>query len=689
MNAKSPPNLNGGDASGNDPSGSRLRLFENLLRQDVEVKTDFATMEKSLLERIRKAEALGPLASLKLDKAAPAGFFDKMETDLLARIQNHREYEQPVNDVIAGSVQPSGMELHRIESRLDESIHQASGLEPWEQHLKAEAHLPMGRWEAVENKLFARIERHRKIGLVAPPSFWIGLGLYLKRPTVTVAAGLVLAVAALFGGLEIRNRTAPGIETLVYQAQGATVNELKSAFGDKRPSLLGSTEIRSKDDGAMILVNQRGFVEMRNGSRLEIEKAGRKQLSYRVGFAGQSKSARGNVTFFVNKRKGGEKYQVATPDYRIDVVGTYFRVHPDLGGRVSTSVLEGKVKIHSDAFGDFEVGAGQSLVYDASAGKYRVQDGGLSVRREDIESVPTVDELGYYGVVTVTSNQVGAEVRIDNRYKGATPMVVLLPPGRHYLQVSQEGRGVVDTAVTIDNGGSHRISLLLPSIRPAPVAERPRPVDKVSPAAKPATRPAPAPAPQVSLTEDADLIYRKADEVQAKDWQVAVNLYRQVLENTGSKPLRKEAALFSIARLRADHEKEKSQAMEDFLRYLALYPDGAFSGESWLRLAELEVGRNQNKAIEYYLRAIEKLPRHPRLSEMQHRVGLLYLQNKRYDQAVALFRQSLGNILYANEAEKKKIYQSLYRALVANGDLKNAELIGEEYRPSEGSGGRN
>ena len=162
-----------------------------------------------------------------------------------------------------------------------------------------------------------------------------------------------------------------------------------------------------------------------------------------------------------------------------------------------------------------------------------------------------------------------------------------------------------------------------------------------------------------------------------------------MLENPASKPLCKEAAFISIARLRADHEKEKSQAKEDFLRCLALYPDGAFLGESWLRLAELEVGRNQNKAIENCLRAMEKLPRHPRLSEMQQRVGLLYLQNKRYDQAVALFRQSLGNNLYANEAEKKKIYQSLYRALVAKGDLKSAGLIGEEYRPNEDSGGRN
>ncbi len=670
-----------------DPE-DRMRLFESLLKQDVEARTadgraiDFAKMEKALLERIQKAEALGPLAALKAEVTPPAGFFDKMEGDLLARIQNHREYEQPVNDVIAGAVKPSGMELHRIESKLDDRIGHAAQLAPWEAYLKSEVSLPMGRWEAVEEKLFSRIEKHRKIGLVAPASTWLTLGFF-RNPVFQGVAGFgaacLIAVAVLF----FRESPAPALETLVYQAQGTAAHDLDSAFSG-RPDLRGHADIRSQDDGAMILVNQRGFVEMHNGSRLQIEEADRKKVRYRVAFAGHGHTARGNVTFFVNKRKGQEKYQVATPDYRIDVVGTYFRVRPDLGGRVATSVLEGKVKIHSEAYGDFEVAAGQSLVYDAVYERYRVQDGGASIRREDIETIPAVDELSHYGVVTVTSDEPGAEVRIDDRYKGATPLVVLLPPGRHSLQLSKEGHGRLDTSVTVAGNGSHRLALALPDA-PAPI--RAAKAEKAKPGKVNATPKAAAVPAQLSRSEEADLIYRKADEAQAKDWQIAVQLYQRVLENPASPPLRKEAAFFSVARLRAEHEREKTGAKEDFLRYLALYPDGAFAGESWLRLAELEVGRNQDKAIEYYLRSMEKMPHHPRLSEMQHRVGLLYLQNKRYDEAVAMFRQSLGNILYANETEKRKIYQSLYRALVAKGDLKAAEQIGKEYRPPDDSMG--
>jgi TolA-binding protein len=669
-------------------SNERLRRFVSLLKQDVEVPRDLAKMENALLERIRRAEALGPFSVLKVEETPPAGFFDKVEGDLLARIQNHREYEQPVNEVIAAPVKPSGMELHRIESRLEERIHLIQRLEPWEQVLKTGEVLPLGRWEAIEERLFARIEQHRKLELIAPASTWLGLGLFRSAPARALSA-LTLAAAAVFGAWKALQRPAAPIDTLVYQAQGATANEIASAFPQGRPDLHGRGDIQSRDDGAMTLVNQRGFVEMRNGSRLQIEEADQKKIRYRVAFNGHGHVPRGNVTFFVSKRKAGERYQVATPDYRIDVVGTYFRVRPDVGGRVTTSVLEGQVKIHSEAYGDFEVGAGQSLVYDETTGRYRVKDGGTSVRREDIETVPGVDELSHYGVVTVTSDQPGAEVRVDNRFKGATPLVVLLPPGRHALQLSKDGRSALDTAVTVSSGGAHRLALSLPAPERPIAKAQPKP-NRAAPIAAPETAlQAAAPiAAAPSLAEEADLIYRKADEAQARDWQTAVQLYRKVIENPDAPPLRKEAALFSVARLRAEHEREKNPAREDFLRYLALYPDGAFAGESWMRLAELEVGGNQGKAIEYYLRSMEKMPHHPRLSELQHRVGLLYLQNNRYDEAIAMFRQSLGNILYANDSEKLKIYQSMYRALVAKGNKADAARLLEEFPQLEGAKGK-
>jgi hypothetical protein len=706
MGSELPPIPEGGAEGPGHGPGERMRLFESLLKRDVEIRCDFDKIGKALFERIQKAEAMGPLSALQAEAQPPPGFFDKVEAGLLERIRDHREYEQPVNDIIAGQVKPADAEARRVEDRLDGRIRAAARLEPWERGLKADVPLPMGRWEALEEKLFTRIDQHRRLALLTPAPFWLGLGLSLRRPAV-LASGLILAVAALVGGLAFfHGEPAQPLRTLVYQAQGASVGDLAAAFAQDRPSQAAGVDVRSREDGALILVNRRGFVEMRDGSSLRIEQADAKRVGYRVGFAEGSGnrggpgggSPRGNVTFFVNKRKGNEKYQVATPDYRIEVVGTYFRVQPDAAGRVSTAVLEGKVKIHSEAYGEFEVAAGQSLAYDPAAGRYRVRDGGTSMRREDIETVPNVDDLGRYGALVVTSDARGAqggampmtEVRIDGKYKGAAPLVVLLPPGRHDVRLSREGFAAMDTSILMAQAGAR----LAVALRPEPAA----PVAFGRPAKHKASAVPPKPSaagaasvtsasPALSRAEEADLMYRKADELQDRDWQTAVNLYRQMLENPAAAPLRREAALFSIARLRADHEKDKAPAKADFTRYLAAYPDGAFAGESWLRLAELEVAGDQGRAIGYYLKAIAKLPRHPRLSELQHRVGLLYLQNKRYDEAVALFRQSLGNILSADESGKRKVYQSLYRALVAKGDRKGAEAIAPEYRPPDSADG--
>lgn len=669
------------------PSGEdRLREVERFLKEErSDAHCDYAGMEKKLFERIQKAEALGPLAQMKAEETPPAAFWDKLETDLFARVHNHREYEEPIDECISGPETLPAQQWQRLESKLEEQIRGAAQLEPWERHLKAEISLSTGRWERMEDKLMARIERQRKLEGLSTHPFWLGLGFYLSRPIAKTAAVLALTLLVGLGGYRFyQNRFQP-IETLVYQAQGDSVRDLDSAFSFGRAAMLGRSLVKAKENGSLILVNKRGFIEMHNGSGLEIEEANKRKIHYRVAFSGKKTDRKGNLTFFVNHRQAHEKYVVSTPDYSIDVVGTYFRVDPDLGGHTSTSVLEGKIKVHSDAYGDFEVESGQSLVFDETTKQYHVLGGGRAVRREDIETVPSIDDLRDYGVVTVTSDVTDAEVRIDGKYRGVTPLVVMLPPGKHPVQLSKEGHAVLDTSVSVRIGDFHRLAGLLPDLAATPVAvsttKMPQPA-KAPPPARIKPKAEAKAAPTLSRKDEADLIYSRADQVQASDWQLAINLYYRVLEHPGSGELRKEAALFSIARLRAEHERDKSQSKDDFLRYLALYPDGAFAGESWMRLAELEVGKNQDKAIEYYLRCIEKFPRHPRLSELQHRVGLLYLQNRKYDEAIGMFKQSLANVLYARESEKKKIYESLYRAFVAKGDTKSADLIDKEYRPS-------
>lgn len=713
MNAEAHDPNNPGEGS---PGARRMEIFEQLLKEDVDAgNIDWAEMEKSLLVRIQAAENQGPLIGLMAEKIPPGGFLDRLEADLFARIRNHREYQEPIDDVIAAPEGLSDPHWQRLESKLDERIRAAQqsapweralmagedpspgrweeiegGLqgrldahkhrEPWELALKAEETLTSGRWEAIEEKLEARMDRQRKLNALSTQPFWLGLGFYLSRTPAKAAAALLLGMGLILGSLRVYQERFRPIDTVIYQAQGTSAGELDRALAAGSMSVHpGMPALQAKKDGALVMVNKRGFVDMRNGSRLEIKEANQRKIHYQVAFAGRNRSSVGNITFFVNKARSREKFLVSTPDYRIEVLGTYFRVDPDMEGRFSTAVLEGKVRIRSKAFGDFTVEAGQSLAFDAVSGRYHVLEGGRSVPREEIETLPGVDELLGSGILSLTSDALRAEVRIDGRYRGLTPLVVLVPPGSHSLHLSKEGHAAYDTMVAVQEGMTSRMAAVLPVLEqpPAPIATRPAP--KVHGSKSAASKPAPpaeaSAAPPAPKDESVVQLFHRADEAQSKDWRLAIMLYTEVIDHPKATAMRKEAARFSIARLRADHESEKSRAKDDFLQYLALNPDGAFAGESWMRLAELEVGINPEKAIEYYLRCIGKLPRHHRLSELQHRVGLLYLQNKRYDEAIAMFRQSLGNVLYNSEPERRMIYSSLYRAYVAKGDLKSAEKI--------------
>ncbi|HLP42979.1 MAG TPA: PEGA domain-containing protein [Fibrobacteria bacterium] len=655
-------------------------------------RSHWQRLEFKLEERIRAVDQFSPWECvLKADEELSPGSWETLEAGLNQRFEFHKGI--PVwEQTLKADVLPTSGALESLEAGLSRHIASTHGQSAWELALKSEEILAEGRWEAMEEKLASRLDRQRKLNALATQPLWLSLGFYLNRGPVKIVASLVLVLAIGLGAFRFWQEALQPMDTLVYQAQGASVGDLDSALGPGRLALQPGRfdDVRTREDGALTMVNQRGYVDLRNGSRVKIERADRRAVHYRVAFTGQGREARGNATFFVRKSRKKQTFTVSTPDYRIEVLGTYFRVDPDVSGKASTAVLEGKVRIRSEAHGDFTLEAGQVLSFDPAIGRYRVHDGGRSVPREAIETVPGPEELGNFGILSVGSEAPQAEVRIDGHYRGLTPLVLLIPPGPHSLHLEKQGYVAQDTMISLAEGRTIRLSVQMTALTqppPTPTREEPRKAPAIrAPSPKPKLAASTVPAAPSSEPLDAARLFHEADKAQARDWRVAVELYSKVLEHPSATVMRKEAALFSIAQLRADHEADKRRAKEDFLRYLALYPDGSFAGESWMRLAELEVGRNPDKAIEYYQRCIAKFPRHHRLSELQHRLGLLYVQNRRYDEAVVMFRRSLSNVLYNGETERRQIYSSLYRALVAKGDNEGAALIRKQYQGADSAG---
>ena len=661
----------------------RLAWFESQLRMGVDdARVDYDGVMDCVLDRVRNAEREGELCVLKQHEIPNDAFWDRVEQRLSHRITEYEEYEEPVDECIGARDDLSDLEWSRVETGLGRAIDEIAGLPEWEQCLVADVVLPLGDWERIGEALDKRIEQHE----TRPGPVWMVLP-FVHRVAARAVALLAVAAVVGVGGMLGYSRFFAPVPTYVYQANGA--NSLMVQGGR-----LKGGEFVSADGGSIKLVNRHGYVQLQNGASLTVIGVTKKRVRYGLNLAGVESGGRGiegvKASFFVNRHDKGESFVLSTPDYDVHVVGTYFRVMPDLNERFTTEVLEGGVKVVSEKSGTLHVPAGHSLVYDREKGRYVVRRGGEVVTREEVDVAPGVDVLEDYGVLTVVSSVPLAGVTVDSRHVGLTPLRLLVPRGRRRVRVEREKYIAVDTTVRVGFDDVSRLYVAL--------AEMPALRDELRRArADRSRRRAVASRDKTRLprkreitdyvekleTEGPQDILRRAESAELIDWREAMKLYRGLAGSPDASSLVKETAMFSVGKLLAEHHKEKTAAKEAFLRYLMLYPSGVFARESLLRLAELEFARDPDKAIEYYRKYFTKYPDHYRVSELQYRVGLIYLQKKQHEDAVYMFRQSLSNMLHDRGGMRKRIYAGIYRAMEEKGDRENARLVREKYLAPE------
>jgi tetratricopeptide (TPR) repeat protein len=58
---------------------------------------------------------------------------------------------------------------------------------------------------------------------------------------------------------------------------------------------------------------------------------------------------------------------------------------------------------------------------------------------------------------------------------------------------------------------------------------------------------------------------------------------------------------------------------------------------------------------------------------------VIYLQQKRYDDAIAMFRQALSNQMAPRDEERRNVILNLHKALQEKGDIQSAEAIYKQY----------
>jgi len=87
---------------------------------------------------------------------------ESIEDCVVKRIHEHSEYEEPVDECIKNRVRRSGLYWRHFYRGLERKVARVSMLSPFEQVLKTEEILPLGRLEKVEEPLFRRIGEFEK-----------------------------------------------------------------------------------------------------------------------------------------------------------------------------------------------------------------------------------------------------------------------------------------------------------------------------------------------------------------------------------------------------------------------------------------------------------------------------------------------------------------------------------------------
>ncbi len=632
---------------------------------------DWVKVLHKIERRVTNAEVLGPLSVLKQNEILDEEVFERVERNLAERIFEYLEYEEPVNECIRQEDYLPANQWERITGKLSAAFDKFSDIEDWRGHLKRELILPDGKWEEIEDSLFGRIDKHEGTSpkIFSWPAWWIFQSYRMPR---SVAATVLVIIFALAGSLFL-NRGADSLPTYVYQAQGADFELVGK--------VLEENFLQSSKGSSINIVNRHGYTSLQNGAAVKLEKITGKSARYRLTMAeGSGRMQDGKATFFVTGHKREDGFVVGTPDYDISVLGTFFTVFPDLEGKMSTQVMEGRVRIKNSTFGDTVLTAGQSLNYDQHAGKYVIRDNGPVVSRVEIDLMPDVETITKHVPVTLSSNIPFADVSVDGEYKGTAPLRILLSPGDHNVRISRDGFVAVDSIIEVNQGDTGAFHVYLkepePILSRVPIIQRNDPLQEVKKSITSDTiKKLLCQDPKVAQAQKAKELLNRAQNMETQDWAKALKTYEKIIKIEHAPSLVRESAMFSIGRLKVDNIDDGSEGREAFLSYLALYPNGIFTRESLLRLAELEFQKDQDKAIEYYLKYFEKYPNHYRVSDLQYRVGLIYLQKKKYDEAVYMIKQSLANMLYDQPREKERRYVALYKALVGKGDTAHANLV--------------
>lgn len=591
------------------------------------------------------------LAYLHKEETMPEGWYESVEERLFSRL------EGLTKDTLTRTSEP------RFEVT-DEGI---------EALIAAETFVPHGNWDALEERLMHRIASQPRTpapshNQVRSPYVWP-----LLQVLTPIARHRVAAILALFCCAAITT-----ISLMVNQGRRDTMaTKITQAWGSSYRSDIGvplstGTTIACSKGGSLTLHNDAGTVSLSDDASCTIAEANKTSTEYRVFTVADHRS--GRIAFDVEKRKKGQRFVVVTPWYEIHVVGTRFVLEQEPGGALATTITEGRVRIESPGLKAVFVEAGQTFSMDAAQKAWRIESAQLLAQNEQLPVQSESRERTCR--LAVISSPPDAEVYINGMCKGQTPYTVLTATGACSVSVRLRGFVTRDTAIelsdsnvaldlTLEADGSGALQTPVDSIT---TGEESSTINKGVAAPQTARR---SDSSAMATTKQAALVLRvrslidSARQSERERWKTALNIYQALSTDLAIPPLYRQTALFSLGRIEADRQKDTAAAIRDFGMYCILYPEGLFTGEALLRLAELEIRHNPASAIDYFQRFLLVDPRHPRRADVAYHLGLLLQQQNNFSEAVTMYKIALNQLGPASTKRKKEIDQMIGTAEAA------------------------
>ncbi len=331
-------------------------------------------------------------------------------------------------------------------------------------------------------------------------------------------------------------------------------------IGGTAPRIAASTTIAVRDGRACLAIDPRIEVCLDRSTTASIEGQGGPQTVVDV--------RRGHAVARLDPLAAGQTFALGSADVRVVAVGTIFSIDvSDDGASITAAVLDGVVEVEA---GDTKLRVEAHEVVRLHAGgvaRERLSAGAESRDLELLSSAPDLDgELGWVAIDVAPSD---AEVFVDDRAIGRSPVVTALRVGEHRIELrGADGARLGESlSVRADALVERRFELSgsdeakSPEL-PAAEIEEPEILDEEpSPDVVARERPRdPVASPRELLAEARTL--RREDR-----WADAASAYRRLLREH-PKSSEAHTAAVSLGDLLLDRLGEPEQAARAYLRYI-------------------------------------------------------------------------------------------------------------------------